>query len=312
MLSLCCLNSGAVMHASCEHCRASSLGRCSHVVAVLFSILDHVIKHGALISKPCTSKECSWNKGKKRNKDPRRLSGAKYPSKQKESSMPVIDFDPRPVQYRQVTSAQINCFVINLQSLSQNSEPSMWETQLKITYENYDLGDPSTLHQKVNIPCENLTTAHLMEIPGTEGQSNSEQWFSERWCRLTASKCLPAYRLGKLIVEKNPNAPVDVFKFISHNIWGIDSEPFQSFWMLYGLNSEAKAILKYENDTGRKVRSSGLWVNPKFPFLGCSPDGLVGDDTVIEIKSLKIFKEYSVQTVTALTSPVPKEVLRRS
>lgn len=176
------VNSGAVIHASCEPCRASSLGRCSHVVAVLFSILDHLTKHGALISKPCTSKECSWNKGKKRNKDPRRLSGAKYPSKRKESSMPVIDFDPRPVQYRQVTSAQINRFVINLQSLSQNSEPSMWETQLKITYENYDLGDPSTLHQKVNILCENLTTAHLMEIPGTEGQSNSERWFSERWC----------------------------------------------------------------------------------------------------------------------------------
>ena len=186
-----------------------------------------------------------------------------------------------------------------------------FEAQLKITYENYDLGDPSTLHQKVNIMCENLTTAHLMEIPGTEGQSNSERWFSERWCCLTASKCLPAYRLGKLIVEKNPNAPVYVFKFISHNIWGIDSKPFQSFWMLYGLNSEAKVILKYENDTGRKVCSSGFWVNPKFPFLGCSPDGLVGDDTVIKIKSLKIFKEYSVQTVTTSTSPVPKEVLSR-
>ena len=116
------VNSGAVIHASCEPCRASSLGPCSHVVAVLFSILDHVTKHGALISKPCTSKGCSWNKGKKRNKDPRRLSGAKYPSKRKESSMPVIDFDPRTVQYRQVTSEQINRFVINLQRLSQNSD----------------------------------------------------------------------------------------------------------------------------------------------------------------------------------------------
>ena len=56
------VNSGAVIHASCEPCRASSLGRCSHVVAVLFSILDNVTKHEALISKPCTSKECSWNK----------------------------------------------------------------------------------------------------------------------------------------------------------------------------------------------------------------------------------------------------------
>ena len=39
------VNSGAVLHASCEPCRASSLGRCSHVVAVLFSVLDYVEKH---------------------------------------------------------------------------------------------------------------------------------------------------------------------------------------------------------------------------------------------------------------------------
>ena len=38
------VNSGAVLHASCEPCRASSLGCCSHVVAVLFSVLDYVEK----------------------------------------------------------------------------------------------------------------------------------------------------------------------------------------------------------------------------------------------------------------------------
>ena len=52
-------------------------------------------------------------------------------------------------------------------------------------------------------------------------------------------------------------------------------------------------------------------VNPKLPFLACSPDGPVGKDTVIEIKSLKIFKQYSVQAVTSLTSAIPKEVLSR-
>ena len=44
------LNSGAVLHASCEPCRASSLGRCSHVVAVLFSVLDHVQNHGPVLT----------------------------------------------------------------------------------------------------------------------------------------------------------------------------------------------------------------------------------------------------------------------
>ena len=41
------VNSGAVLHASCEPSRASSLGRCSHVVAVLFSVLDYVKGFGS-------------------------------------------------------------------------------------------------------------------------------------------------------------------------------------------------------------------------------------------------------------------------
>ena len=85
-----------------------------------------------------------------------------------------------------------------------------------------------------------------MEIPGTQGQSTSEQWFSERWCRLTASKCFPAFKVGKLIVEAEPNAASEAYKFISKDIWGVDVMPFQSRWMLYGLESEAKAILKFE------------------------------------------------------------------
>ena len=41
--------------------------------------------------------------------------------------------------------------------------------------------------------------------------------------------------------------------------------------------------MKYESVTDEKVYPSGLWVNPKFPLLGCSPDGLVGKDAVVEI-----------------------------
>ena len=126
------------------------------VVAVLFVILDQVKEHGVVLSKPCTSKECSWNKDK-----------------------------------------------------------------------DYDLADPFTLRDKV-ILRDNLTPSKLMEIPGTQGQSTSEQWFSERWCRLTASKCFPTFKVGKLIVEAEPNAASEAHKFISRDIWGIDVMPFQS------------------------------------------------------------------------------------
>lgn len=44
---------------------------------------------------------------------------------------------------------------------------------------------------------------------------------------------------------------------------------------------------------------------PQVAFLASSPDGLVGKDTVIGINSLKIFKQYSIQDVTSLTSTIP-------
>ncbi|KAJ7377435.1 hypothetical protein OS493_029336 [Desmophyllum pertusum] len=134
------VNSGAVLHASCEPCWASSLGRCSHVVAVLFSVLDYVQDHGPVLAQHCTSQECSWNKGKKRNKNPRRVSQAKYPSKKRQATLPVIDFDPRPANKREVKVHHINNFLSNIQALSQEDGGlSMWETQLQFTYYDYDL-----------------------------------------------------------------------------------------------------------------------------------------------------------------------------
>ena len=183
----------------------------------------------------------------------------------------------------------------------------MWETQLKFIYKNYDLSRPSCLKEKVIILYNDLTPATVMEIPGTQGQTACEKWFVERWCRLTAYKCLPAYKVGRL-VESQTKPASEAFKFSSQNIRGIDYEPFQSNWMLYGLKCEPRAVLKYEKETTSKVCSSGLWVNPKLPFLACSPDSLLGKDTVIEIKSLKIFKQYTVEAVTSPTSAVPKEV----
>lgn len=194
-----------------------------------------------------------------------------------------------------------------LQGLSkENEEISMWETQLQFTYKDYNLE-----RERLEVLLEKVTAEHLMEIPGTEQQSRSEKWFSERWPRLTASKCLSAFKVGKLVTDCQPNAAVEANKFIFSHIWGLESEHFQSYWMRYGLESEPKAIEKYESTTNLKVYPSGLWVNPKFPFLGCSPDGLVGSDTVINIKALKILKQYSVEAVTSPTSPVPKNVLSR-
>ena len=53
--------------------KADALGRCSHIVAVLLMLLDHIKEHGPIVSTPCTGKDCTWNKGKKRQKNPPKI-----------------------------------------------------------------------------------------------------------------------------------------------------------------------------------------------------------------------------------------------
>ena len=215
-------------------CKVSALGRCSHVVAVLFPLLDHVNEQGPTISTPCTSKECSLNKEKKRDKNPERLSEVKYPLKRKLSSTHVRGFDPRPKSFRRVTSSHINGLLRDLQSISQKcNEISMWETQLEIKYEDYQLEDVNLDHLMNNTAAilQSLTPSKLEQIEETDLQSANERWYCERWCRLTASQCLSACRIGRLVLDGDPNADVRAFKFISSHIWGINREPFQSYWM---------------------------------------------------------------------------------
>ena len=157
------VNSGAVLHAPCKPCRASSLGCCSHVVAVLFSVLDYVKKHGPMLAKPCTSEECTWNKDKEGNKNPRRISEAKYSSRKKQATLPVIDFDPTltPVKYREVTAIHVNGFLLALSG--ENEGISMWGNTAPVHLQGLQSGmleNLSALH-------ENLKPEALMDIPGT-------------------------------------------------------------------------------------------------------------------------------------------------
>ncbi len=51
----------------------------------------------------------------------------------------------------------------------------------------------------------------------------------------------------------------------------------------YGTLHEADARFAYECETGRVVEETGFWVGPE-SWLGCSPDGMVGDLGLVEFK----------------------------
>ena len=65
----------------------------------------------------------------------------------------------------------------------------------------------------------------------------------------------------------------------------IEEDNFTSKYMQKGIDLEPKARFLYEIKTNNKVEEIAFCELDD--FTGCSPDGLVGDDGIIEIKSVK-------------------------
>ena len=98
--------------------------------------------------------------------------------------------------------------------------------------------------------------------------------------------------------------PLPVRNLLKKHIWKLYCDTPQTSWMKYGLESESAAVKKYEIQTSLSVSPTGLWISPQFSYSACSPDGLVGDDGLLEIKSLKIFHDNTIDQVVNDTDRV--------
>ena len=65
---------------------------------------------------------------------------------------------------------------------------------------------------------------------------------------------------------------------------GVYTEPPPSFWMEWGTEHEPNAKHAYTQETGRAIKDVGFVLPDHTDAFGGSPDGLVGDDGLIEIK----------------------------
>ena len=72
------------------------------------------------------------------------------------------------------------------------------------------------------------------------------------------------------------------------------------------MNEEVNASDKFSKREGVVVQNSGLWINTKYPHLAASPDGLLPDGGIIEIKCLKIFRENPILEVITQPKKFPK------
>lgn len=110
----------------------------------------------------------------------------------------------------------------------------------------------------------------------------SEAWFAARAGKVTASRVvdvLAKVKVGESASRKNYKADLVV-----ERLTGQKTEGFTSAAMQWGIDTEPQARMAYEVATGNLVDLDGFVNHPTIEYFGCSPDGYVGDDGLIEIK----------------------------
>lgn len=75
-------------------------------------------------------------------------------------------------------------------------------------------------------------------------------------------------------------------RIVAERLTGKPAEMFSNGHTARGTVQEPLARLAYEAHTGEPVVQVGFIKHPTLPRIGCSPDGLVGDDGGLEAKSV--------------------------
>ena len=98
-----------------------------------------------------------------------------------------------------------------------------------------------------------------------------------------------ASRLADVMAEGRGGKPSAtranyMYELLTARLTGEYQQTYQSPEMLRGIELEAEARRKYEIVTFNEVKQVGWIAHPEIDMCGCSPDGLVDDDGLIEIK----------------------------
>lgn len=125
-------------------------------------------------------------------------------------------------------------------------------------------------------------------------EQNSAAWYAARCGILTASE-MKLIITPTLKVASNDKERAHLYELLAQRINNYVEPHYESFDMERGKFDEEHARTKY-SDTWGKVTECGFITNDRLGFpIGYSPDGLVGDDGLIEAKSR--IQKWQMQTM---------------
>lgn len=113
-------------------------------------------------------------------------------------------------------------------------------------------------------------------------EQRSDEWFAARCGKVTASRVsdvVSRTKSGYSASRANYMA-----ELLIERITGKPAEKFQSPAMEWGTKVEEQARSAYETSSGLLVIETGFVPHSIIPNTGASPDGLLGEDGLVEIK----------------------------
>lgn len=130
----------------------------------------------------------------------------------------------------------------------------------------------------------------------------SDEWFQARCGLLTASE-MKLIITPTLKIANNDKTRAHVYELAAQRVTNYTEPSYIGDDMLRGWEDEGRAKAKY-SEYYAPINDVGFITNDKFGFtIGYSPDGLVGDDGLVECKSRR--QKFQMEVITS--NKVPEE-----
>lgn len=136
-----------------------------------------------------------------------------------------------------------------------------------------------------------------------EMEQGTREWFDARCGNVTASRIADV--MTKTKSGYGAGRGNYMSQLVCERLTGAVEESYTNAAMLWGINTEPQARGAYESDSGALVQEVGFISHPSIECAGASPDGLVGDDGLLEIKC----PNTSTHIKTLLGAPIDRKYI---
>ncbi|CAK1603844.1 unnamed protein product [Parnassius mnemosyne] len=267
-------NDGMPEEATCE-CAAGEgkEAHCKHVAVVLIAAENIVKEKIILLHEVTTSQLQTFHKPtKKYYATPLRAS--RLPSKR---DLHNIVYSPylkqNPYFDKKAFQCRFQSLILNYPLSSMPLKqlfPAANQRAICLDHKYMEKSAQDVFLESINL--QNLTEERLVEIElETRGQSFNPKWHEYRQTHITSSIFHTVCHLRSETLVKYCN------QILNKNL-------VQTRAMAHGMINEKVAIKKYMEIYGVVVEECGLFLSQERPYLGASPDGLLGSETIIEVK----------------------------